>query len=126
MNLIYHATARGGRAGEAGKSLTPGRGELQVKIRNWSTSFGFGERLSDFFRGLGQEIYFFSFEEAVAAARDALDAERAQAEAHYFLHGMMLAEEDVAERFEFGALHDELIPVVGAVAAGGFGLTNGF
>ena len=39
---------------------------------------------------------------------------------------MVFAEKGAAKRFELGALHRELIPVIGAVAASGFRLANGF
>ena len=79
-----------------------------------------------FFDGFQQGVDFFLFEEAVSATRNAFNEQRTEADAHDFFHGVMFTEEHGAERFEFGTLHRELIPEVGAVAARGFRLANGF
>jgi len=91
-----------------------------------STGLGFGEGLGELFGGLGKRFDFAFIQEAVAAPGNAFDAERTEADAHYFFDGVVFAEKDSAKDFELEALHGELIPVVGAVAAGGFGLANGF
>lgn len=49
----------------------------------------------------------------------------AKADTQDFFDRVMLAEEDVAERFELCALHGELVPIVGTVAARGLGLADG-
>ena len=107
------------------KGLTPRRRELQVKNRSWLAGLGFGDGLGRFFGRLGEEFHFAFFEEAVAAAGDAFDRERTEADAHDFFDGMVLAKEGAAEGLEFGALHLHLVPIILAAGAGGFGLTDG-
>jgi hypothetical protein len=76
--------------------------------------------------GLGKGFHFPFFEEAVTAARNPFDGERAKADAHNFFDGMMLAEEGAAKGFELWAPHDHLIPVILAAGTRGFRLTDGF
>jgi len=101
------------------KASRPGRGELQVRSLSAGLAFlglwGFGEGLD-----------FLGFEEAVAAAGDVFDGERAEADAMNFFDGVMFAEKSAPEGFEFGAEHADFVPIVGGVAAHGVGLANDF
>ena len=82
-------------------------------------------RLGFYFQRAAKIGDFFFDEQAVAALRNTIQTERAEADAFQFFNGMLRGGKHAAQNIFFGILQSDFIPEISGVATGGVGLAHG-
>lgn len=117
MSFVFEIAVRGAGPGVDWR--------LDVFLGRFLSGHVGSARLGFYFYRAAQIIDFFFDQQTVAALRNALERERAEADTLEFFDGMLGGGENAAKNVFFRILQGDFVPEICGVAAGGVGLAHG-